>query len=70
MIYLIHHSLFNGYWGGVLCSEVKLAKCEADHSFSEKVKHERNYIFILRTCLHAMKTGNFTYAHDLIVIIC
>jgi len=70
MIYLVHHSLFNGYWGGVLCSEVKLAECEADHSLSVKVKQERNYNLILRIRLHAMERDNFTFLHDLMGIIC
>jgi len=61
---------FQWVLGGVLCSEVKLAECEADHSLSDEGKHERNYTFSLCICLHTMKRGNFTFVRDLIVIIC
>jgi hypothetical protein len=56
--------------GGVLCSEVKLAECEADHSLNVEVKHERDYTFILRIRLHGMERDNFTFLHNLMVIIC
>ena len=56
--------------GGVLCLEVKLAECEADHALSVEVKHERDYTFILHICLHAMERDNFTFLHDLMVTIC